>query len=281
MFVVPLAGLAFVALLLQRPTDAMVERWADAYGLELTPGNRPMVTWYLVNARRLRRCGAIAGLLLPAPVAAALGGRASSGSMLWALVGYLVGALWAEVALGRPLPAGPAQASLLTRRLSDYSPPWLRWAQRGVGLSAVLLSVLVAVLDARPLPAELDLYPSAAAALGSGLVALVVAITTEVAQRWLVARRQPVVSRDLLAADDAIRSQSVISIGGAGLAILLLLMGPLLWSLNFCDVSFLRHIAPIPAILCLIGSLVVWARLGHWRWRVERPGAATLAGART
>ena len=281
---VVMVGFAVAVLaivLLQRPAASAVDHWAEAHGLDLTPANRPMVTWYLVTARRLRRCGAVAGFLLPTPLSAALTGHSASGStFFWAVVGYLAGAVWAEVALRRPLPPGPSQASLVPRDLRDYLPPGLRWGQRAIGVGGALLGVLVALLDPRPSIAAFVSYPSIGAALGLGAATLVVAGALEAVQRWLVGRRQPIVSADLLAADDAIRSQSVITISGAGIAILLVLIAPLFVWLGVSEVDFLRATGGPFAILCGIGALFAWAKLGHWSWRVRRPGATTLAGAR-
>lgn len=46
--------------------DARVLGWSTAHGLVLTPVNRPMVHWYLRNARALRTWGVLAGLFLQA-----------------------------------------------------------------------------------------------------------------------------------------------------------------------------------------------------------------------
>src|SRR4051812_28446442 len=89
--------------------DPIATTWAAAHDLQLTPENTAMVAWYLRTARRLRRLGALAGLVLPTLITLALGGpfriagfgRTSSqpGDIIYVFLGYLLGALYAEVSL--------------------------------------------------------------------------------------------------------------------------------------------------------------------------------------
>jgi hypothetical protein len=156
------------------------------------------------------------------------------------------------------------------RELGDYLPPGLRLAQRVAGSLAVVLAGLVLLVDQRTVfGAETDGL-SDAAAVTVGLVAVSSAAALELVQRWIVGRRQPAVQQDLLAADDAIRSQSVVSLSGAGLAVLLLLLASLFWTLAQSDVQLLRWTAWVPAIACPFLALVAWANLGHRPWQVRR-----------
>lgn len=130
--------------LLAAPVEAPT--WAAARGLVLTPTTAPMVEHYLRTARHLRRLGGLAGALLPIPVAAALGRDigAFPRHWVWVFVGYLAGALYAEVVLGRPLVEGPRRASLVPRELGDYIPQRLVLVQRGAGAVALILGVVPA-----------------------------------------------------------------------------------------------------------------------------------------
>ena len=102
-----------------------VDEWALDRGLRLTDASRPMVGYYLRTARMLRFVGAVAGLVLPSLAAMAWNGHRDSVSTLsgvaWAYAGYLVGSLYAEVAVVRPSGQRRA-ASLLPRSLGDYLP---------------------------------------------------------------------------------------------------------------------------------------------------------------
>src|SRR5205807_2054973 len=92
----------------------------------------------LRTARRLRTWGAIGGLVLPPLVTAAVGvaGDQSVAWLVWPFVGYLVGALYAEVALVRP--RGSTRVATLARRdLMDYLPRRVRYLQWGLGAFAL------------------------------------------------------------------------------------------------------------------------------------------------
>ena len=149
-----------------------------------------------------------------------------------AFIGYLVGAVCAEVSLARPLGAARRSASLVPRELGDYLPRRMLTLQRGLAI-AVVPGVLVLGLvpyDARASqPGWLGLVTGAAAfaAFGVGLEAL---------ERWLVRRPQPFTGVSLVAADDAIRAQSVHSLAGSGLALLLVVWSGIFAVLAASDV---------------------------------------------
>jgi len=93
----------------------------------------------------------------------------------------------------------------------------------------------------------------------------------ELTERWLVRRPQPIASPALLAADDAIRSQSVHSVAGSGIALQLLLLSALAAALASSDDPFLRSTMWLPAVF---GVGLAWASClyyGHRAWRVQRP----------
>ena len=254
-----------------------VEEWAHAHALELTPANRPMVHWYLHTARVLRTLGALAGFFVPPLLGSAFGSQAlKDASFPLVFVGYFAGALYAEVSLVRP--AGDRRVAVLTpREVSDYLPRRLLVAQFAVPAIAVVAGVAPMFLgyerDAR---AGLTGSPRVLG-ITVAAIAFVIGIALERIERWLVQRPQPFTTPDMLAADDAIRSQSVHSVAGSGLAIVLASLATGLFALARSDVQFLRWTMPFAALACFIGS--IWACLyyGHRAWRVRRALPATAA----
>ena len=99
----------------------------------------------------------------------------------------------------------------------------------------------------------------------------------EAAERWLVRRPQPFTSPPLVAADDAIRAQSIRAVAGATLSLLLLLCCGVSLGLQASDVAILRSVMIVPAVACLIASLVVIQDAGEGRWRVRRAVRAASA----
>ena len=105
-------------------SESQLVHWAQARGFELTPDNRPVVTRYLRRARLLPTLGALAGVLLPTLVVLLWHGQLvilgvhSDGSAapyagpFEAYIGYLLGALCAEVSLARPRDPARRSASL-------------------------------------------------------------------------------------------------------------------------------------------------------------------------
>ncbi len=277
-FVVPLAIVLFaLRRAYSEVDDGFVRQWARAHALDLTPGNRPMVAWYLLTARVLRTWGVLGGLFLPPLVGAAFGGRGSA-SPVWAFVGYLVGAIYAELSLVRPLGEGRRSASLVPRELTDYLPRRLLWAQRGLGALAAAggVAALVVPYGERspwfepPAPLLLGAVAAAGAVLGLGLEQL---------QRWLVRRPQPFVEPSLVAADDAIRSQSVHSVAGSGIAVLLVLCGVAAGALGASDIQFLRWTMWVFAAFSFVVALYACLYYGHRAWRVPRPAPGRAEAA--
>ena len=267
--------LAMVLIALSRAysevDDGFVRQWARAHGLELTPDNRAMVDWYLRTARVLRTWGVLGGLFLPPLVGAALGGGGSP-NPVWAFVGYLVGAIYAELSLVRPVAPGRRSASLVPRELADYLPSRLLRAQRGLGALAAVggIAALVAPYGERsPWFEPPDAFLCAALVAG----AVVMGAGLERLQRWLVQRPQPFVEPSLVAADDAIRSQSVHSVAGSGIAVLLVLCGVAAGALSLSDVQLMRWSMWVVAASSFLLALYACLYYGHRAWRVPRQAA--------
>lgn len=292
-----LVGMVLLAVVVLRrayaaANEAGLRDWAEIHSLELTAESRPMVAWYLRTARVLRAWGAVAGLLLPTLIEGALGGplrvlglgsdgSGSPGAVVFILLGYLVGAFYAEIALRRRGGSGPRSASLVPRDLGDYLPSQVLWLQRGLGTAALLgvgLMGLVSLFEWGPGTERLS-YPTLPVVLGfAGLVVAFIA-GLEWVQRWLVQRPQPFVEPALVAADDAIRSQSVHSLAGSGIAVLLLQCGFLLIGLGAYAGPALAWILGIPGLALCLSSVVVCHLVGHGSWRVRRRAAVPAGPA--
>jgi hypothetical protein len=259
-------------------SEGQLVRWAQARGFELTPENRPVVARYLRRARLLPVCGALAGVLLPTLVQllwhgelVILGFHSDGSGAPYAgpfevYIGYLLGALCAEVSLARPRDPARRSASLVPRELEAYLPRRLLLAQRALGV-AVVLGVIVTGLVPYPSSAsEPDwsaLVPGAAffGAFAAGLEAL---------ERWIVRRPQPFTSPSLVAADDAIRAQSVHALAGSGLALLLVALSGVFAVLTVSDLDVLSWTMWLPALAAFVLSILACRDIGQQPWHVRR-----------
>jgi len=88
-----------------------IERWAMAHDVDVDDETRPVVERYLRRSRVCRAWGAIAGLLAPTVIRPLVGQpvhvagigayEATPGEVGLVFIGYLVGALWAELSVAR------------------------------------------------------------------------------------------------------------------------------------------------------------------------------------
>jgi hypothetical protein len=253
-----------------------VEQWAGAHSVTLTPESRPMVGWYLRTARVLRTWGTLGGLLLAPIVLSSLGFYSHAFWGIWVFLGYLAGALYAELSLVRLAAAGERTASLVPRELTAYLPRRLLVAQRGLGLFIAISAVAAAALPYGHASPE-NASPHGAGVLAAGVVGVAFTVGLERVQRWVVRRPQPFTEPALVAADDAIRAQSVHSLAGSGLAVLLVLNSFIAWALAVSDIQILRWTMWVPSALGIPAALAVCLHYGHRAWRV-RPGAAAAGG---
>ena len=231
----------------------------------------------------LRTWGAVLGAVLPTLVQYAMNGRVvvlgfgtDGESAPLGFGAIFVGALVAEISFARPVAHGRRAASLAPRRLRTYLPRRVVVAQR-VLAAAAALGVLA--LAAVPYPGSVD-APSEAAATVWAVIVLGFGAALEALERWLVRRPQPFTRPTLVAADDALRAQSVRSVAGAGLALLLLLCSGVSLGLQAADVDVLRTAMVVPAAGCLVLSILACRSMGEGAWRVrrlDRPSGAAPA----
>jgi hypothetical protein len=266
-----------------RLPDSFVERWARDRGVELTGETRPVVRAYLRRARVMRTWGGVAGAVLPSLLEWVLTGRVqvlgfgtdgeSAPLGFGAIfVGYLLGVLAAETTL--PRPAGPRRAaSLAPRRLEDYLSRRALLAQRTATATAAAVLGILAV-DVVPYPPSFN-TPGVAGMVAFALGVLAFGAGTEMIERWLVRRPQPFTSPELVAADDAMRAQSIQAFAGAALALLLLLCCGVALGLQASEAGVLQAtMIPVAAIL-LFASLAACRGIGDGAWQVRRAGAVS------
>ncbi len=251
--------------------------WARAHGLRVTSRSQAMVAYYLRLGALLRTVGGVSGIAVGALTDRALGVEASTGLLWWVWVmgGYLVGALWAELFLTRPI--GTARAAALSRRqLRDYLPGRLRWSLRAVGMISLLVGVAASLVQITSSDAD-RLAPSSRASLGLGIGGAVIALVVEALQRLIVRRPQPIIAIDLLEADDAMRASSVHSLAGAGLGMVLLIIGTACTRLLEASDHVPYGLGVSPLALWLV-ALIAWRYYSYRAWHVRRPTPAQPAG---
>ncbi len=254
------------------------DEWARGMGVELTARNEAFIRSYIARTRVLRAVGAAVGVLTPVlysaftertlPVPFDFG-------LFDALVGYLVGAVIAEITVRRPM-AEVRTASLVRRVVADYLPAGYTITMRASAAIALVLIPLFRTLPQRESDvAQVEMLP----AILAGSMILVVLVGVEFLQHYLVGRPQPAVEADLLAADDAIRSASVHALAGAGIALELLIVSVELTAIGLVsDIQVLRWTLPLIGLLAFGGSLGAWMRLTRPEdWHVARATSGARA----
>lgn len=251
-----------------RVDDDYIKRWATSAGLELTNESRPVVRRYLVWSRRSRTAGGLAGVLAPGIYTRITNPDSDPGSWPFVLmiVGYLLGALFAEFVVNRPWrPQGTGLAD--PRPLREYLPAYVLRLQRGLAMVIPVLVVAYALLA--PHSGSSLIHPALVAAFG--FYGVCIAVFVEWMQRMIVARRTPLTVSSDGAVADAMKSSSVHVVAGAGLALLLNTVGPL--------AAALLTLAGAPGTFMIFGlffvlfplSIVIWLDLGKPRgFRVRR-----------
>lgn len=245
----------------------LLSAWAHEMGLELTRRNEPFVRSYIARTRILRIAGGVAGFL--APIAYREFTREPPPvpfdfSLVDALVGYLVGALLAEITVKRPKTDVP-MASLVPRDLRDYLPSFYTTTLRLAAAAALGLYPLYVVISGRE---RVDALPPAIVTVS---MILLILLGVELLQRYIVGRPQPAVEADLVLADDAVRSASVHALAGAGIALELLIAAVEILGIGVTsDTRLLRWTLPWISVICFGVALGSWQHLTrpyHWQVR--------------
>jgi len=257
--------------------NAAVEtvQWARGHDLELTARNQAMVSYYVRLSITLRVIGGVGGLVLGARFddATGLDTSAGAGFWIWIVLGWLLGASWAEYRLTRPLPTEQA-ASLTPREVRDYVSARL-YAAPVAAACIVLVLVAFGLLaptpadPAHPLPPTVGLV---IAAVGS----VVIAVVIRLAVRSVVARRQPTGPPDIVAADDAIRASAVHNLAGGGTAAILLIASQVSFSVLAPRTAGVGGLSVWLSVLLALGAFVAWRWSAYRHWRVRRR-ASTVA----
>jgi hypothetical protein len=269
-------------------SEEQLVHWSRERGFELNAENRPAVARYLRRARLLPTLGALVGVPLPTLVELVLHGELvilgfhgdGSGAPYAApfelYIGYLLGALCAEVSMARPRDPARRSASLVPRDLDGYLPHRLLLAQRALGVAVVLGIIVTGLVPYPSLASGPDWSALAAGAAFFGAFA----VGLEVLEGWIVHRPQPFTSPSLVAADDAIRAQSVHTLAGAGLALLLLGLSGVFAVLTVSDVDLLTWTMWLPALAAFVLSVRACLDIGQQPWRVRRRLARRAGAAR-
>jgi hypothetical protein len=192
--------------------------------------------------------------------------------LLDALVGYLLGALLAEITVRRQKADVPT-ASLVPREVKDYLPFGLRATLRTTAGLALVLFLIYLVVPARARGTAVDALPP-----GIVVIPMVLAILVGVEglQRFIVRRPQPAVESDLLHADDAVRSASVHALAGAGIALELAIISVEVFGIGtIIDIQLLRWTFPwisVTALGAALGSWMYATRTLHWHVQHTQQG---------
>ena len=135
------------------PDQNLLERWGQAYGIEVTEANRPIVITYLRLTRRIRTIGALAGVVLSVLwVTFTENSNSFLGNGLFlAVVGYL----------GATVVAGADRCAVIRSRAGRLSgqparhwPLWMR--AHGWGGSYIALVTALLVVSARGVSGVLE-----------------------------------------------------------------------------------------------------------------------------
>lgn len=242
------------------PGDRGLDAFARAHGLALTEGNRPVVAHHVRRGQLYRTAGACLGVLSFAVYDAITSpAEGFSVNSVAPVVGYLLGAALAAIVILRP-GDGPRSAMVTRRSLADYLPRRLLVLLRLPPLTSVLFAAGYAALGTPQLALSYSLRVAG--------LSLAVGIVLELLLAAVVRRRQPALSPDLLAADNAIRASSLYVLAAAGTAGQCLVL-----SSQFAGLVVLagRETAPLAfvgwgGIIGLqLAGVVAWVVLGHPR----------------
>jgi hypothetical protein len=254
-------ALALMALLpvTDREADGFAARYRVPSSLRTAP--------QLVNSLRRNRAGRLAGsalgFTLP-PVAALTGQSVPGPDLLYGIAGYFLGAF--VTALVPTLARSTERRALLVpRRPSDYLP---RLALIQPAVAVVCSAVAVVIADIEPHRSQSGFSGSQ----GGLLVSVIASAATVAAIRMVVHRAQPATGTDDVTIDDALRTETVHTLTGAGVSVALV-------GTSFCLLEMGSTAAPgwlhwtglVAGLLSLMGVVAAWQFRGS-SWFVSRAG---------
>lgn len=252
-------ALAFSALRPVSPGE--IRRFAVRYGVQETAESVSAMHKYIRLGRIGRLSGAAIGLSIH-PVLYAVGLGIPNDSAYYGVIGYLLGAFLTAL-VPRSIGSGTRSASLSQRRLRDYLP---RSALVAPMVAVAVSALAVIIYEVEPRRA----IPEFSGSTVGLWVSVVAAVATFVAIRIVVARSQPVVTRPLVAVDDAMRTQTLHILNGAGMAIALLGTAACLFEMGgYAAPTWLHIVGQVAGLFALIGAVVAWMFIGA-SWRVPR-----------
>jgi hypothetical protein len=273
--IIVLAGpvlLVIVAwIALRKPSAGAVELWARSYDLELTPANTELVTTYLRRATLFRRTGFLIGLLVVPALLRQAGFEIGGFDLVIGTIGYGAGIALAEVGFARP--TGERLAAGLEARTVDlYLRPVLRWLPRALTLVILGAGMWSLSIDEGADGQPFGDYPGAADrdVLTAIAVAVVWLAVVELLERSVVRRAQPAIEPSVVAADDALRAQSVHALAGAvlaldGVLLYVVLVRPSQANIANPWLDIVAGLAPLAGLLACL-----W--FSNRAWRVRRGG---------
>jgi hypothetical protein len=197
------------------------------------------------------------------PVGVALGITVPDQSVLFGVSGYLIGASGAAL-----LPTQPAtrtrRALLVPRRAVDYLPRFVLVLLL-VAATVSLATIVVYIIEPH------RTLPTFSGSTSGIFLAIGAAMATGIAVRVVVARSQPVSTQDLVAVDDAMRSQALHTLTGAGLAVTLIGTGSCLLEMGgYANNPWLHVGGGIAGLVAFVGALLAWSFRSS-AWQVARP----------
>ncbi len=236
-------------------------RFSSRYGLEVTPETTPAITRSIRRGRAGRFTCAALGLSLY-PVMYGIGLTIPNQSAYYGLGGYLLGAFLMALVPGLP-PTENRRASLVPRRARDYLP------RTALIMPVLAITVSTLAVIAYHFEPHRSFADFSGTANGLGLTTVAV-IATFVAVRVVVARPQPLTTPGLVAVDDAVRTQAVHNLAGAGIAVALLGTSACLFEMGgYASPEWLHITGGVAGFGALTGTVAAWTFRGS-PWRVQR-----------
>lgn len=262
-----------VPLGFQRPDKAAIDRWAVSYEVPSEGPNPESIRRYLTRTSRRRFAFALVGIAF----SVLMNGFVTnppvwSNVWLYAVAGYLVGAIVSEATLPGPGRGAAPSAVLSPRTFTSYLPRWALLALASLPIAVVLLVVFFATIS----PPRLAGLPSVRVLVGVAVVCTFFAVVVWLAMRAVVRRPQLVATTDLVELDDAIRSSSLHALAGAAVTLELMLLGVVLSQVQGAisvtgKYPHLDFLTSFLALSTLPMALASWIILGHpQKWRSRR-----------